>query len=138
MGKGLPGGRRQAGNIDYRTEPRSSLPPDRPRRALNSGVGLHLKRGADRREITHPILVALRATHVVASATAPLRRRPDATTTPSGLQGAAAAAPYAARRAAEAAAAAAIITTAAAAAAGGQRRQHGQVRALVPAPGAGK
>eukprot|EP01049_Picozoa_sp_SAG25_P004148 SAG25_NODE_254_length_10958_cov_53.133622_10_plen_157_part_00 len=33
MGKGLPGGRRQAGNIDYRTEPNSSLPPDRPRRA---------------------------------------------------------------------------------------------------------
>jgi hypothetical protein len=33
MGKGLPGGRRQAGRIDYRTEPRSSLLPDRPRRA---------------------------------------------------------------------------------------------------------
>jgi hypothetical protein len=31
MGKGLPGGRRQAGNIDYRTEPCSSLLPDRPR-----------------------------------------------------------------------------------------------------------
>jgi hypothetical protein len=27
MGKGLPGGRRQAGRIDYRTEPRSSLLP---------------------------------------------------------------------------------------------------------------
>jgi hypothetical protein len=33
MGKGLPGGRRQAGNIDYRTEPRRSVAPDRPRRA---------------------------------------------------------------------------------------------------------
>jgi hypothetical protein len=33
MGKGLPGGRRQAGRIDYRIEPRSSLLPDRPRRA---------------------------------------------------------------------------------------------------------
>ena len=33
MGKGLPGGRRQAGRIDYRTEPRSSVLPDRPRRA---------------------------------------------------------------------------------------------------------
>jgi hypothetical protein len=33
MGKGLPGGRRQAGNIDYRTEPCSSVAPDRPRRA---------------------------------------------------------------------------------------------------------
>eukprot|EP01047_Picozoa_sp_COSAG01_P041897 COSAG01_NODE_3626_length_5856_cov_134.101963_5_plen_191_part_00 len=32
-GKGLPGGRRQAGNIDYRTEPCSSVAPDRPRRA---------------------------------------------------------------------------------------------------------
>jgi hypothetical protein len=30
MGKGLPGGRRQAGSIDYRTEPCSSLPPDGP------------------------------------------------------------------------------------------------------------
>jgi hypothetical protein len=37
MGKGLPGGRRQAGNIDYRTEPNSSLPPDRPRR-VGGGV----------------------------------------------------------------------------------------------------
>ena len=34
MGKGLPGGRRQAGRIDYRVEPRSSLLPDRPRRAV--------------------------------------------------------------------------------------------------------
>jgi hypothetical protein len=33
MGKGPPGGCRQAGSIDYRTEPRRSLPPDRPRRA---------------------------------------------------------------------------------------------------------
>jgi hypothetical protein len=32
MGKGLPGGRRQAGRIDYRTEPNSSVLPDRPRR----------------------------------------------------------------------------------------------------------
>jgi hypothetical protein len=32
MGKGLPGGRRQAGRIDYRTEPWSSLPhPALPR-----------------------------------------------------------------------------------------------------------
>jgi hypothetical protein len=31
MGKGLPGGRRQAGNIDYRTEPCSSLPAPPPR-----------------------------------------------------------------------------------------------------------
>jgi hypothetical protein len=31
MGKGLPGGRRQAGRIDYRTEPnRSAVLPDRP------------------------------------------------------------------------------------------------------------
>ena len=33
MGKGLPGGRRQAGSIDYRTEPWSFVAPDRPRRA---------------------------------------------------------------------------------------------------------
>jgi hypothetical protein len=33
MGKGLPGGRRQAGRIDYRTEPNSSVLPDRRRRA---------------------------------------------------------------------------------------------------------
>ena len=33
MGKGLPGGRRQAGSIDYRTEPRRSVLPDRPQRA---------------------------------------------------------------------------------------------------------
>jgi hypothetical protein len=33
MGMGLPGGRRQAGRIDYRTEPNSSVLPDRPRRA---------------------------------------------------------------------------------------------------------
>ena len=32
MGKGLPGGRRQAGSIDYRTEPRRSVAPDRPQR----------------------------------------------------------------------------------------------------------
>eukprot|EP01047_Picozoa_sp_COSAG01_P097956 COSAG01_NODE_28206_length_666_cov_3.275132_1_plen_91_part_00 len=37
MGKGLPGGRRQAGNIDYRIEPRRSVaPPDRPRRSAPS------------------------------------------------------------------------------------------------------
>jgi hypothetical protein len=30
MGKGLPGGRRQAGRIDYRTEPNRSVLPDRP------------------------------------------------------------------------------------------------------------
>jgi hypothetical protein len=33
MGKGPPGGRKQAGGIDYWTEPCSSLLPDRPRRA---------------------------------------------------------------------------------------------------------
>jgi hypothetical protein len=40
MGKGLPGGRRQAGRIDYRIEPRSSLLPDRrPRRARGGIAG---------------------------------------------------------------------------------------------------
>ena len=34
MGKGLPGGRRQAGNIDYRPAPRSFVLPDRPHRAF--------------------------------------------------------------------------------------------------------
>ena len=39
MGKGLPGGRRQAGSIDYRTEPNSSVLPDRPRRAASRHIG---------------------------------------------------------------------------------------------------
>jgi hypothetical protein len=39
MGKGLPGGRRQAGRIDYRTEPNSSVLPDRPRRARGGAAG---------------------------------------------------------------------------------------------------
>ena len=34
MGKGLPGGRRQAGSIDYRIEPCSFVLPDRPQRVL--------------------------------------------------------------------------------------------------------
>eukprot|EP01049_Picozoa_sp_SAG25_P006939 SAG25_NODE_545_length_7036_cov_4.224593_4_plen_84_part_00 len=40
MGKGLPGGRRQAGRIDYWIEPNSSLLPDRPRAARPPAVGL--------------------------------------------------------------------------------------------------
>jgi hypothetical protein len=39
MGKGLPGGHRHAGRIDYRTEPNRSVLPDRPRRAQQSGRG---------------------------------------------------------------------------------------------------
>ena len=35
MGKGLPGGRRQAGRIDYRPEPCSSVLPDRPHRVYS-------------------------------------------------------------------------------------------------------
>ena len=41
MGKGPPGGRRQAGGIDYRTEPNSSLPPDRPGRVGQSWGRAH-------------------------------------------------------------------------------------------------
>jgi hypothetical protein len=37
MGKGLPGGSRQAGRIDYRVEPRSSLLPDRSTTARGRG-----------------------------------------------------------------------------------------------------
>jgi hypothetical protein len=56
MGKGLPGGRRQAGSIDYRTEPCSSVLPDRPCTA----------RGVDRRR---PCCV--RCTRAAARARAP-------------------------------------------------------------------
>ena len=35
MGKGPPGGRKQAGGIDYWTEPNSSVLPDRPRRVAH-------------------------------------------------------------------------------------------------------
>jgi hypothetical protein len=44
MGKGLPGGRRQAGRIDYWIEPRSSLLPDRPRRARAARAGRRVRR----------------------------------------------------------------------------------------------
>eukprot|EP01047_Picozoa_sp_COSAG01_P030061 COSAG01_NODE_2083_length_8462_cov_17.020567_3_plen_120_part_00 len=52
MGKGLPGGRRQAGRIDYRTEPNSFVLPDRPRRAAAAAVAAALGRRA--REAASP------------------------------------------------------------------------------------
>jgi hypothetical protein len=39
MGKGPPGGRRQADRIDYRTEPRRSVAPDRDRDAARTHAG---------------------------------------------------------------------------------------------------
>jgi hypothetical protein len=38
MGKGLPGGRRQAASIDYRPEPNSSVAPDRDDHARRRGA----------------------------------------------------------------------------------------------------
>jgi hypothetical protein len=53
MGKGLPGGRRQAGSIDYRTEPRRSVLPDRPRRAIHVGCMQSAERRVMRRVACH-------------------------------------------------------------------------------------